>query len=102
MPMIREQAPASQDASQCPQPRSAGNQEHDHEWIFHGVHRFDTGKDLAGHHARQRHEPDRAMPLIVGIKPLRSASRTTGPRPAQRKAGLDRRSFAHQAIAEHI
>jgi len=77
MPMIREQMSASYDGGQRSQARSAGNQEHDEELILHGIGRLDAGKNLARHHARQGNKTD-CMPLMVGMKPLRKASRIIG------------------------
>ena len=107
MPMIGEQSCASHDGGQRSQSRSAGDQKHDQELIFYGVYRFDSGKDLAGHHSWQgnktnrrhaidgRHEPasqriaqDWEQRLIAGT--------------SERKARLHRGSLAHQTIGEHI
>src|SRR5262245_25136913 len=59
MPMIGEQVSASHNGGQRSQSRSAGNQEHYQELIFHSVYRFDPGKDLARHHSWQRNETNR-------------------------------------------
>ena len=43
---------ATNHCGQCSQSCPAGNQEHNQELVFHGVYRFDAGKDLTGHHSR--------------------------------------------------
>ena len=93
MPMIREQASASHNGGQRSQARSARDQEHDQELIFHPVYRFDAGKDVGGHHSRQgkkfdcRHADNGGHEAASQRIPHDRQQRLI-PRTSERKAGL--------------